>query len=153
MNLLLNSIAFINNNRLITISLILFIIAIILFFALDNNNGVNTIITSVFALSSYILVLYKIYFYKNKQEKIKNNFKEFNKNHQLLIDSTMKLQNKYIEVAKSNSGLEEINTYLQELIEQQRNSITKLENELYENKKELEDEKQFNNLKLEIYNI
>lgn len=69
-NLIFNSI---KTNRLLFISIVLFIIAIILFITLDTTNSVtNKFITFILLVTSYILVLYKVYFYKNKQINLKN---------------------------------------------------------------------------------
>lgn len=128
-NLIFNSIKTINTNRLLFISILLFIIAVILFITLDTTNSVtNKFISLSIVIISYLLIWYKVYFYKNKQIKLKNDFKEFKEDSSILIESF------------KNSMSQQIvkNENLNNLIKKQKESIYNLELELYDNKHELD---------------
>lgn len=128
-NLIFNTIKTIDTNRLLFISILLFIIAIILFITLDTTNSVtNKFISLSMVTISYLLIWYKVYFYKNKQIKLKNDFTEFKNDSSILIDFF------------KNSISQQIvkNDNLNNLIQKQKESIYNLGLELFENKHELE---------------
>lgn len=128
-NLIFTIVDTLNTNRLLFISIILFIIAIILFITLDTSNSItNKFISLSMVIISYLLILYKVYFYKNKQIKLKNDFKEFKNNSSILIDS--------FKNSMSQQTLE--NDDLNNLIKKQKESIYNLGLQLIENKHELE---------------
>lgn len=128
-NLIFTIVDTLNTNRLLFISIILFIIAIILFITLDTSNSItNKFISLSMVIISYLLILYKVYFYKNKQIKLKNDFKEFKNDSSILIDS---FKNSMSQQTLKNDDLNN-------LIQKQKESIYNLGLQLIENKHELE---------------